>query len=100
MKRIGVAFLLGTLGISSIAAAEPIAAVGHGVIVGEDGKVIQPSPTFLRKAQLYYRARLEKEATPEVRAELMKIEARVKAAQEELGFDDITAQSFLLYWLI
>jgi hypothetical protein len=80
--------------------ADPIAAVGYGLLFDSDGKTIKPTPEFRRRAQLYYINRLVSEAPPSIRAEFAKMRQRIDRAKTELGMDETVSQSLLIDWLI
>lgn len=48
---------------------DPIRAAGHGMIVTSDGRVIEPTPDFVRTTQRYYIDRLYNESSVEVQQE-------------------------------
>jgi hypothetical protein len=52
-------------------AADPIAAVGHGAMMGHSGEAIAATPEFVLAAQAFYIARLHGEATEAQRAALV-----------------------------
>jgi hypothetical protein len=81
-------------------AADPIAGVGYGLMFDAQGKVIEPTPAFRRRALDYYLNRLIGEAPGSLRAEYQEVRKRLEANEKAYGIDEILSQSLLIDWLI
>lgn len=80
--------------------ADPVAAVGYGLLFDVNGRRIDATPEFLREAQQYYLDRLLTEASDRVRVEAQELPGRYASAVEELQIDDFTLRSLQIDWLI
>jgi hypothetical protein len=89
------------LGKRSIqAASDPIAAVGYGLMFDAEGKLIEPTPEFRRRALDYYLKRLLGEAPRPLLAEYQKVQVLLAEKGKDLGIDDVLSESLLIDWLI
>ncbi|HEV2834625.1 MAG TPA: hypothetical protein VGW58_04860 [Pyrinomonadaceae bacterium] len=84
----------------TVAAADPVSAVGHGAIWDAQGKEISPSPQFVIDAQRFYLRELYKQADEKTRAELNGKVQRLKELKSLAPHDQIFANSALIAWLI
>jgi hypothetical protein len=80
--------------------ADPIATVGHGAIIGPDGREIDPSPEFVINAQRFYIARLKTEATEAQRREIDAYARRFENMKIESTAERMLVNVTLLHSLV
>jgi hypothetical protein len=84
----------------SILDSGPIATVGHGVLIGHDGKVVNATPALALETQRHYLDRLQENATTEQQAELTRKRIRVFGQDAWDERDRAVANSALIGWLL
>lgn len=83
----------------STLARDPIVAVGHGAIVGLDGRAVDPAPAFAIEAQRYYLARLYRQASARDRAAFDARRRGLRERAPRTEAERIVTNAALIAWL-
>ncbi len=85
---------------TDVYASGPISAVGHGAMVGRDGKVIEPTPEFIADAQRYYLESLLRHASKDQQARLTQMRQPFENAAKWSRQETTYANHAWIRWLI
>ena len=103
LTRFGI--LWATMGLLALFAAagfaeEPITAVGHGEVLDASGNAIELSEKFIRDAQEYYFASLQKGASKSQLEDAQPTLDALQTALDKEGLNPTLARSYLNAWMI